>query len=64
MPSYKPVDLKDEGTDFDVSIWKARYAAHQKLESNLFFPSIVGVDMRFYVAGDDNCNVYFWKDKN
>ena len=20
--------------------------------------------MRYFLAGDDNCNVYFWKDKN
>ncbi len=52
----------DQGENFDCSIWKEKYAAHENLESNLFFPSIIGVNMRYYLAGDDNCNVYFWKD--
>jgi hypothetical protein len=53
----------DQGENFDCSIWKVRYSGHQSLKSNLFFPSIIGVNMKYYLAGDDNNNIYFWKDK-
>ena len=55
--------LLEEQEDFACRVWKPRYAGHHKVESDLFFPSVIGVDMNFYIAGDDNCNVYFWKDQ-
>ena len=44
-------------------IWKIKYPAYKELSNSLFFPSIIGVDMKYFLSGDDEGNIYFWKNK-
>ena len=51
----------EETEEFLSSSWNTRFALKTKAW-NYLCPSVIGASMNFYIIGDDNSNVYFWKD--